>query len=312
MNASYGRDLDLNLLRVFVVVADSGSVTQAASQLYLTQPAISAALRRLTSAIGTPLFARQGRGLSLTNRGEELLSHVRPHLSAIIDATLSPAKFDPKTSDRTMRLGLSDSNEQWLLPQLLRMLAHEAPHMRIISLPVQFRTVGEALLTRRIDAAVTVADELPKTIKRKALLKGTFTCLFDPRFARFKKTLTEAIYFAHDHVIVSYNGDLRGVIEDTFHRTRSVRCSVSTFSNLGSIVEGSALLATVPEVVAASILKTHPHLRTTALPFKLHGGTAMEILWHTAVDNDDAGRFLRSKVIELCEAPRSGRSREQS
>ena len=52
MNASYGRDLDLNLLRVFVVVADSGSVTRAASHLYLTQPAVSAALRRLTTAIG--------------------------------------------------------------------------------------------------------------------------------------------------------------------------------------------------------------------------------------------------------------------
>ncbi|MBZ0234085.1 MAG: LysR family transcriptional regulator, partial [Deltaproteobacteria bacterium] len=45
MNEHYGRDLDLNLLRVFAVVADSGSVTAAAGRLYLTQPAISAALR---------------------------------------------------------------------------------------------------------------------------------------------------------------------------------------------------------------------------------------------------------------------------
>jgi LysR family transcriptional regulator, mexEF-oprN operon transcriptional activator len=46
----YGRNLDLNLLRVFWVVAERGSVTAAASQLYLTQPALSAALRRLTEA----------------------------------------------------------------------------------------------------------------------------------------------------------------------------------------------------------------------------------------------------------------------
>jgi LysR family transcriptional activator of mexEF-oprN operon len=43
MNAVYGRDLDLNLLRVFIVVAETGSVTAAADRLYLTQPAISAA-----------------------------------------------------------------------------------------------------------------------------------------------------------------------------------------------------------------------------------------------------------------------------
>ena len=47
MRTSYGKDLDLNLLRVFVVVAEAGSVTAAASRLYLTQPAVSAALRRL-------------------------------------------------------------------------------------------------------------------------------------------------------------------------------------------------------------------------------------------------------------------------
>src|SRR5437764_769379 len=51
MNENYGRDLDLNLLRVFAVVAESGSVTRAAARLYLTQPAVSAALRRLTRAV---------------------------------------------------------------------------------------------------------------------------------------------------------------------------------------------------------------------------------------------------------------------
>jgi LysR family transcriptional activator of mexEF-oprN operon len=47
MNTVYARDLDLNLLRVFIAVADAGSVTGAAERLYVTQPAISAALRRL-------------------------------------------------------------------------------------------------------------------------------------------------------------------------------------------------------------------------------------------------------------------------
>ena len=69
MKAAYGRDLDLNLLRVFVVVAETGSATAAASRLYLTQPAISAALKRLAAAVGAPLFAREGRGLALTARG---------------------------------------------------------------------------------------------------------------------------------------------------------------------------------------------------------------------------------------------------
>src|SRR4051794_23347656 len=99
MKQNDGRDLDLNLLRVFLVVAETGSVTAAASRLYLTQPAISAALKRLTTTVGAPLFARQGRGLVLTARGRRLEATARPHLSALIEAALAPAAFDPKTSE---------------------------------------------------------------------------------------------------------------------------------------------------------------------------------------------------------------------
>src|SRR5215471_16008598 len=98
MNKIDGRDLDLNLLRVFVAIADSGSVTAAARRLYLTQSAVSAALKRLTSAVGAPLFARAGRGLVLTARGRRLLEASRPHLEALVAAALSPATFDPRAS----------------------------------------------------------------------------------------------------------------------------------------------------------------------------------------------------------------------
>src|SRR6185436_18891813 len=95
MNHGYGRDLDLNLLRVFAVVAETGSVTEAASCLYLTQPAVSAALRRLTTTVGAPLFVRSGRGLILTSRGERLRVGLQSHLQGLVDAALAPPTFDP-------------------------------------------------------------------------------------------------------------------------------------------------------------------------------------------------------------------------
>jgi hypothetical protein len=77
-------------------------------------------VRRLATTVGAPLFARAGRGLALTARGERLLRVARPQLQALVDAATSPATFDAKTSDRIVRLGLSDSSEDWLLPPLLR------------------------------------------------------------------------------------------------------------------------------------------------------------------------------------------------
>ncbi len=295
---NYGRDLDLNLLRVFAVVAEAGSVTEAASRLYVTQPAVSAALRRLTTAIGAPLFVRSGRGLKLTSRGERLRAALVPHLGALVEAALSPASFDPSTCDRTLRLGLSDTAELWLLPLLLRALEREAPRMRVVAVPVQFRTVGAAL-AGGLDAAVTVADDLASNIRRQKLVTTGFTCLYDPRHAPLQR-LTEAEYFAREHVIVSYNGDLRGIVEDSLGKTRKVRCSIASFANLGAILDGTAMLATVPEIVASHIRIARPHLRTKPLPFHVQiQGSYMELLWPVATDDDEACRFAREKVVGI-------------
>lgn len=301
MNAVHARDLDLNLLPVLVAVADTGSVTAAAAKLYLTQSAVSAALGRLKAAVGDSIVIRHGRGVVLTERGARLVAEARPHLTAIVQAALSPARFDPSTSESTLRLGLSDIFDEWLLPPLLRLLASEAPHMRLVCSPIQFRTVNDALATRRIDLAVTVADELPASVARRSLLQSNFVCLFDPRFVRLGARPTERAYLAQDHVIVSYNGDLRGVIEESFGRERRVRCSVASFSSIGAIVDGGRLVATIPVLFASQFLALRPHLRIAALPFP-HEPGSIELLWPRALDVDPACQFVRDAITRVAEA----------
>lgn len=300
MHGIYEKNLDLNLLRVFVVVAEAGSVTEAAQRLYLTQPAVSAALRRLASTVGAPLFVRSGRGLALTTRGQTLLATAKPHLQALVEATVAPEPFDPKTSERTVRLGLADANEAWLLPPLIRALAQDAPRMRLIVLPVQFRNIAESLTSGSVDLAMTVADELPADIRRLPLFTGSFVCLFDPRHARFGKRLTLERYLEHEHVIVSYNGDLRGIVEDMLGLQRRVRVSVPRFNSVGAVVDDSALLATVPRMVAQEILSLRPHLSTTALPPEMVlEGSANELLWRNTVHDDEAVRFVRELLLRV-------------
>ena len=312
MNAVYERDLDLNLLRVFTVVAEEGSVTRAAARLYLTQPAVSAALRRLATFVGAALFTRQGRGIVLTARGSALLAASQRHLRPLVEAAMAPAAFDPATSTATVRLGLPDASEGWALPLLLAALRAEAPGMLLVLVPVQFRTVEEALLSRRVDLALCVADKLPRAVLRKPLASSGFVCVYDPRYARLPKRLTERAYFAHEHVVVSYASDARGVVEDALGKIRRVRVSVPSFAYVGAMVEGSSLLATVPAPHARYLRKTHPVLRETALPFALPG-TPLELLWLRAVDDDPVSRFVRGLVERaLKPSPASARARASS
>lgn len=299
MNQVYARDFDLNLLRVFVVVAEAGSVTAAAEQLYLTQPAISAALRRLTESVGAPLFARAGRGLTLTARGKTLLQAAQPHLSALVGAALAPVAFNPKTSEEVVRVGISDLNDAWLLPPLLRALRDHAPRLKLVILPIQFRTLGDALLEGKIDLAITVADELPAGMKRAPLFYGGFTLLYDPRSLHLPKKPSLERYLAEEHVIVSYNGDLRGVVEDILGLQRRVRVSVPSFAQVGPALSGTGLVATVPLSIARELAITYPHLRTAEVPFKLSSNTPMELVWRGASEGSGAIDFVREHIATI-------------
>ncbi len=300
---AYGRDLDLNLLRVFVVVAEEESVTRASARLYVTQPAVSAAMRRLTSFVGSELLTRQGRGVVLTSRGTELLAVARAHLLPLIAATTAAPVFDPSLSTTTIRIGLADGLVAILLPDLLVSMRREAPQMRLIVTPVQFRTVEKLLLGGAIDFAVTVADELPRSILRKELTSpqsnaSRFVCLYDSRFTTLPKSFSERDYFAREHVAVSYAGDLRGLVEDAGGKVRKVSISVPAFSYVVDVLDGSPLLATVPALYAQHVRRTRPHLHVAPLPFALEG-VSLELLWSRVTDEDPATRFVRGLVAKV-------------
>jgi molybdate transport repressor ModE-like protein len=65
-------DLDIRLLRSFLAVAQCGKISAAAKQLHLSQPAVTAHLRRLEEIVGKPLISRSTRGVKLTSQGHTL------------------------------------------------------------------------------------------------------------------------------------------------------------------------------------------------------------------------------------------------
>ena len=87
---------------------------------------------------------------------------------------------------------------------------------------------------------------------------------------------------------------------------RDVRVSVPSFHAVGAILEGTALLATLPALVAAQVRAARPKLATRALPFVLPG-TPMELLWRAARSDDPAVRFVGDRVRELARGTASRR-----
>jgi DNA-binding transcriptional LysR family regulator len=109
-------NIPTDLLRTLVAVVDLRSFTKAAQSLGVTQPAVSAQIKRLQFLLGSDLFDRKAPGVSLTPQGETVVSYARRLLS-INDQILGVAEAKPET--RHIRIGLPGDLSGPLLPWTL-------------------------------------------------------------------------------------------------------------------------------------------------------------------------------------------------
>lgn len=122
------RNLDTGLLRGFVAVADTASMTAAANALHLTQGAVSQQIRRLEDLFGAPLFVRNRQGLTLTRAGERLLGKARRFL-ALNDEIWSEMTAPDFTG--TVRLGVPYDLVGTVLPPVLKSFAGACPNVAV-------------------------------------------------------------------------------------------------------------------------------------------------------------------------------------
>ena len=122
-------DIDLDLLRAFVAVAETGSFTAAADRIGRSQSAVSQKILRLEDALELRVFERSSRALSLTGDGERLLAASRRLLGQYGDFVREVRAPVPVT---TLRLGISENLVQVQLPLLLSRFHASHPEVRLI------------------------------------------------------------------------------------------------------------------------------------------------------------------------------------
>jgi DNA-binding transcriptional LysR family regulator len=122
--------IELRLLRYFAVVAEELHVGNAATRLFISQPALSQQIRALEEQVGLPLFVRHPRGMELTQAGEALLEEARSLLgsSERFEATVDELR---RGTTAGLRIGLPPGLPQALLPDLLASLRQREPDARI-------------------------------------------------------------------------------------------------------------------------------------------------------------------------------------
>jgi len=134
-------NVSLDLYKIFCTVADEGSISDAARTLFISQPAVSQAVRRLEQELGVRLFDRGAKGVVLTREGELLRGYVASAMG-MLEAGESRMRMLSKLDAGELRIGASDTVSKWFLVPIIHRFHDMYPN---ISLSITNRTTTQTL-----------------------------------------------------------------------------------------------------------------------------------------------------------------------
>ncbi|MGM3191585.1 transcriptional regulator LrhA [Dickeya dadantii subsp. dieffenbachiae] len=158
-------NLDLDLLRTFVAVADLNTFAAAAVAVCRTQSAVSQQMQRLEQLIGKELFARHGRNKLLTEHGIQFLGYARKILQFNDEACASLMYSDIQG---TLTIGASDDTADTILPFILQRVTNVFPKLSIAVSIKRSAEMTDMLQQGNIDLVITTSnnDDLPHVLLR--------------------------------------------------------------------------------------------------------------------------------------------------
>ena len=305
------RTLDLNLLRVFDEVMAEKSLTKAARNLSITQPAVSNALRRLRETLGDDLVRREGHGITPTPFALMLWPNVRQALDQLQTA-LVPQLFIPAEARNAFVLAMADATAAELMGGLAQELEHHAPKVSIRVLPLTTRDPRNLLNEGVVDLALgyfpaVLADLTAKAqsgeavaFEHQRLYDGEYVCVMRSGHPLAQKNITLDEFCNARHLLVSFSGRPYGFTDEalaSMGRHRRVLMTDNQVFTAGRVVVNSDLLTVLPKhfVPTTGIAD---ELFMCDLPFKvptLH----VDALWHRRKQAQSDHVWLRQVLIQI-------------
>lgn len=291
-------EIDLNLLRVFAAVIDTGSVSAAAARLHLSIPATSRALTRLRNAMKDPIVVRAGRGVVPTPFALRAAPRVRTVLDLAAGLRADSASGEPHTWERTFVVRINDGLTPVVAPRLIRRVAAEAQNVTV-RFVAQDSKAPEPLRDGAIDLDIGVADPPPPDMRSEQLFVDHFVALVSASSALGTvDELTLDDLCAYPHISASRRGLSRGPLDDALlrqGRSRRVVAVVPTYAVATLLALEDDLICLVPRVVAQHLAERRVPIRWHEIPVELPLAT-VELRWHRRSDEDAQAQWLRNHV----------------
>lgn len=159
---------NLNHYRVFYAVANTGNISKAADALFISQPAISKAISKLEEGLGTALFIRSSKGVTLTEEGKILYQHVTKALDSLSQGEDAIKRINDLGIGQ-LRIGVSTSLCKHILLDYLQIFIQDNPHIKVTIDCHSTRNTMELLKNGKIDMGLICETDIPVGFKYRKL-----------------------------------------------------------------------------------------------------------------------------------------------
>jgi len=295
---------DLNLLIALDALIHEKNVTRAAERVFISQPAMSAALQKLREYFEDPLLVRVGRDMQLTPRGLSLVGPVRDALLQIQVTLGTQPSFDPRTVQRTFTLIVSADALLRVMPTVFRRLAQEAPGIRCHVEHFSETTLsrleyGDADLFLGLNSLRLFGlREFPQSLRIVDLRPVRWLCAVAQDHPTVGDTITEEQYLALPHVFGWPSGHtlpLEELVRRLLSADLDVRATTQGLLEIPFMLAGTQLVATLPEDLARTLAKLAP-VKLLPVPFETPD-THEVVIWHRRNEPDPGHAWLREVLI---------------
>jgi DNA-binding transcriptional LysR family regulator len=233
--------IETSWLRAFASFAEDANLSRAARRLHLTQPAVHAQLRRLSEAVGAPLYVRRGRALALTREGEEVAAFARDFAEST--AALL-ARVRGLEAARRLVLAAGAGAILYVIDEGLRAFARAARGATVEITGADAPAAVEAVTRGAAHVGVAVLDEAPAGLLVHRLT-DVAQVLVMPRSHRLagRRTVSVAA-LAGERLVLPPEGRPQRAVIDAALRAAGVRCT------LGAVARGWDLSLKLAELGA--------------------------------------------------------------
>ncbi|TFL15634.1 LysR family transcriptional regulator [Pusillimonas caeni] len=291
------RNVDLNLLVITAAVLKERNLTRAATQLHMSQPAVSHALARARELFRDRLLVRSGNEMLLTARGKALAAEIEALLESVRDM-LNEGEFDPQQATGKLRLKATEGAVMVVLTSVLADITRAAPRVSVDVSSGMADAYG-GLRNGGVDALLdVVGTPLGREFRTQDLFSNTLVGVCSIRRKPRGKRISLKEYSEAAHAAIETGTNVlleRALVAQGVKRT--VALSLPGFVTAAAAVAQSDLLLTAPRTLGLKACELFP-LQTFELPLNLAPVT-LTLVWHERDDGDRLQQWMRTRIIEM-------------